>query len=70
MSERIDVVVNGQQRTVAAGTTVASLIAELGLGDRPVAVEKNREVVPRAKHASTPLATGDRLEVVTFVGGG
>jgi thiamine biosynthesis protein ThiS len=55
---------------VNAGTTVASLIGELGLGDRKVAVERNREVVPRAQHATTVLADGDRLEVVTFVGGG
>ena len=70
MSERIDVVINGQERAVIAGTTIAALIAELGLGDRPVAVERNREVVPRAHHASTVLAAGDRLELVTFVGGG
>ena len=70
MSERIDVVINGQQRQVIAGTTISALIAELGLGDRPVAVERNREVVPRAQHASTVLAAGDRLELVTFVGGG
>lgn len=66
----IDVVVNGQPRTVTIGTSVASLIRELGLADRPVAVERNREVVPRARHADTLLAAGDRLEVVTFVGGG
>jgi sulfur carrier protein len=70
MSTSIDVVINGQSRTVNAGTTVAALIAELGLGDRKVAVERNREVVPRAQHATTILADGDRLEVVTFVGGG
>jgi sulfur carrier protein len=70
MSASIDVVINGQARFVTEGTTVAGLIGELGLGGRPVAVERNREVVPRAKHASTVLAAGDRLEVVTFVGGG
>jgi sulfur carrier protein len=70
MSTSIDVVINGQTRRVNAGATVASLLGELGLGDRRVAVEKNREVVPRAQHASTVLADGDRLEVVTFVGGG
>ncbi len=70
MSDRIDVVINGESRTVTAGTTVAALIAELGLGDRRVAVERNREVVPRAEHATTVLAAGDRVEVVTFVGGG
>jgi thiamine biosynthesis protein ThiS len=55
---------------VHRGTTVEKLIAELGLGDRKVAVERNRMVVPRAEHATTELAEGDRLEVVTFVGGG
>jgi thiamine biosynthesis protein ThiS len=70
MSENIDVVVNGETRSVAQGTTVAALIGELGLGDRRVAVERNREVVPRATHATTVLAAGDRLELGTFVGGG
>ena len=70
MSERIDLVINGETRTVAHGTTVAALLVELGLGDRRVAVERNREVVPRAQHASTVLAAGDRVELVTFVGGG
>ena len=70
MSARIDIVINGQPRPVNEGTTVAALISELGLAGRPVAVERNREVVPRAQHASTVLAAGDQLEVVTFVGGG
>jgi sulfur carrier protein len=66
----IEVIVNGDSRTVLQGTTVAALITELGLADRRVAVERNREVVPRAEHASTVLASGDKLELVTFVGGG
>ena len=70
MSASIDVVINGETRTVVQGTTVAKLVDELGLGDRRVAVERNLEVVPRAHHATTVLAAGDRLEVVTFVGGG
>lgn len=64
------ITVNGEERTVEAGTTVATLIAGLGLGDRPVAVERNRNVVPRAEHATAELADGDELEIVTFVGGG
>ena len=66
----IEVIINGETRTVLQGTTVAALITELGLADRRVAVERNREVVPRAEHASTVLASGDKLELVTFVGGG
>jgi sulfur carrier protein len=66
----IEVVVNGQTRQVAAGATIKELLAALGLGGKPVAVERNREVVPRARHGETQLADGDRLELVTFVGGG
>lgn len=66
----IEVVVNGGPRRVPAGLSVAGLLAELGLAGKPVAVERNREVVPRAAHASTVLAAGDRVELVTFVGGG
>lgn len=66
----LEIVVNGETRSVAAGTTVTGLVNQLGFADRRVAVERNREVVPRAQHATTVLATNDRLEVVTFVGGG
>ncbi|MFV8756343.1 sulfur carrier protein ThiS [Nannocystaceae bacterium ST9] len=64
------IVLNGEPRELRAGATVSSLIAELGLDSRQVAVERNREVVPRARHGETELADGDHLEVVTFVGGG
>ncbi len=70
MSTTIAVVINGESKTVPDGTSVLALIEELGLGGKPVAVERNREIVPRAQHGSTLLAAGDRLEVVTFVGGG
>ncbi|MEM8606736.1 MAG: sulfur carrier protein ThiS [Myxococcota bacterium] len=63
-------VVNGEERHVEAETTVAALLTSLGLGDTLVAVERNEEVVPRAKHAATLLHEGDRVEVVHFVGGG
>ena len=70
MSTSIDVVINGQPRTFEDGTTISVVLAELGLGERRVAVERNREIVPRAEHATTKLAAGDRIEIVTFVGGG
>jgi thiamine biosynthesis protein ThiS len=66
----IEITVNGAPRRVAAGLTVGGLIAELGLAGRKVAVERNREVVPRARHHEVPLVSGDHLELVTFVGGG
>lgn len=70
MSTSIDVVINGQSRSVEEGTTISVLLTQLGLADRRVAVERNREIVPRASHASTVILAGDRLELVTFVGGG
>ena len=70
MDEAIEIVVNGTPQKILRGTTVARLIFELGLGERRVAVERNREVVPRDRHASCELEAGDRLELVTLVGGG
>lgn len=61
--------VNGEPREVAAATVLA-LVEELGLDARKVAVERNLEIVPRSLHAATPIAEGDRIEVVQFVGGG
>lgn len=62
--------VNGEPREVPTGTTVRGLIELLGLTEGPVAVERNREVVPRAEHPSTVLSDDDVLEIVHFVGGG
>ncbi len=66
----LDVVVNGEPKEIAAGTTVAQLLDELRLKPRQVAVERNRNLVPRSEHAACVLETGDRLEIVTLVGGG
>lgn len=61
--------VNGNPTDVPDGLSVADLVKHLGLSG-PVAVERNREVVPRAEHTETRLAEGDSLEIVHFVGGG
>jgi sulfur carrier protein len=66
----ISLTVNGERKEVPGGLTVRGLVEHLGLTEGPVAVEKNREVVPRAEHATTPLAAGDVIEIVHFVGGG
>ena len=61
--------INGEPREFA-GPTLAELIEQLGIkGDR-VAVELNRNIVPRANWAQTPLSENDKLEIVHFVGGG
>ena len=61
---------NGESHEVAEGTTLAELVSDLGLKRFAFAVELNREVVPREAHEETVLASSDRIEVVTFVGGG
>ena len=66
----IALTVNGEPMQVPAGTTVAQLLERLALPPTHVAVEHNRHVVPRAEHAGRRLNHGDRVEIVTFVGGG
>ena len=68
--DTIEVLINGTSRHVAASTTVAMLIESMNLPWRFVAVERNRELVPRARHYECVLAAGDELEIVTLVGGG
>lgn len=70
MGQIVMVLLNGQPRQVAPATSVAQLLAELGLTASHVAVEVNLQLVPRAKHAEQCLADGDRVEIVTLVGGG
>ncbi|MFN4297413.1 MAG: sulfur carrier protein ThiS [Brevundimonas sp.] len=61
--------VNGEPREVEAGT-ILDLVETLGLNPKKVAVERNLEIVPRSLHGETPLADGDRIEIVQLVGGG
>lgn len=67
---RITLTVNGERRDVAEGSSVHDLLAAIGLAARKVAVERNREIVPRSEYATTRLAEGDALEIVHFIGGG
>jgi sulfur carrier protein len=69
LSATVSVCVNGVARDVAA-SSVADLVAALGLAGKRIAVERNGEIVPRSRYAQTPLANGDRLEIVGAVGGG
>ena len=64
------IIVNDRERTIPPGMSVAELLQELGLQPKFLAVELNRRVVPRADHQATVLLDGDRIEVVTMVGGG
>lgn len=65
----LQITLNGESHRVAA-CTVAQLVESLALDPRRVAVERNLAIVPRSAYAHTPLAEGDRLEIVGFIGGG
>ena len=64
------IVFNGEPREIAAGATVGTLLRELNLPAQRVAVEVNLEIVSRDLHDRFSLHEGDRLEIVTLVGGG
>jgi len=70
MTDTISLTVNGEPRRVPVSATVASLLEGLGLDPAKVAVERNLEIVPKSTYAAVPVADGDRLEIVHFVGGG
>ena len=63
-------IVNGEPREIAAGSNAADLVAAAGLAGRPLAVEINERIVPRRDLAGCMLHDGDRIEIVTLVGGG
>lgn len=64
------VIVNGQPQTADDGATVARLLAQVGMAGKIVAVEVNRQLVPKQRHAEHALAEGDHVEIVSLVGGG
>jgi len=68
--ESMEILVNGSKRRIPPGTPLSALIDELKLPWRFVAVERNRELVPRSQHSGCILQPGDELEIVTLVGGG
>ncbi|MEW2165798.1 sulfur carrier protein ThiS [Streptomyces sp. NPDC007084] len=66
----MNIVVNGERKAIAAGTALGTLVAALTPAPSGVAAALNETVVPRGQWASTPLAEGDRVEVLTAVQGG
>lgn len=66
----IRIELNGEPREIPAGLTVSSLLSHLGLHPGMVVVERNREILRREGYGDTPVAAGDTLELVHFVGGG
>ncbi len=70
MQTTLTITVNGETLGANPGTTVVDLLRELGLDSGRVAIERNLEILPRPKWAETMVVTGDRYEIVQFVGGG
>jgi len=66
----MEVQINGESKQVREEVTISQLLDELGLRARRVAIEVNRELVPRGRHETTQLSPGDKIEIVTLVGGG
>jgi sulfur carrier protein len=66
----MDVTINGERREIPEGLTVATLLAHLGMGSDRVAIERNLDILPRARWNETRVEAGDNLEIVHFVGGG
>lgn len=62
--------INGELRDMTAAVTVADLLSTLELDGRKIAIELNREIVPRSAYAATSLNDGDKIEIVHFIGGG
>jgi thiazole synthase len=70
VDESIAIRVNGEERHVPAGMTVEEMVESLGLHPAKVAVERNREIVPRSLRHEVRVEAGDSFEIVHFVGGG
>ncbi|MDP1696192.1 MAG: sulfur carrier protein ThiS [Xanthomonadaceae bacterium] len=66
----MEIELNGKATTVPEGITINALLIDIGLGERRVAVEVNREVVPRSQHLEYRLNDSDRVEIVHAIGGG
>jgi len=66
----MEVSINGERKTVREGLTVATLLRELALPPERVAIERNRDILPRTRWDATTVQPGDRYEIVHLVGGG
>jgi len=66
----MNIIINGENRSIDGALSVAGLLEHLGLDTRKIAVERNLEIVPRSAYGETHVEEGDRLEIVHFIGGG
>ncbi|RMG34544.1 MAG: sulfur carrier protein ThiS [Gammaproteobacteria bacterium] len=66
----MQILLNGETRTVDDAITLATLVEQLDLSGKRIAIEVNGELVPRSEHADHRIAAGDRVEIVQAIGGG
>ncbi len=66
----MEILLNGEPREIDDSTTAQQLIEQLGLAERRLAVEVNREILPRSRFAEHRFQPGDRVEIVQAIGGG
>ena len=66
----MEILVNGEFHTFKVGLSVAGMLGELGLPLKKIAVERNLEVVPKSTYEDVMLETGDKIEIIHFIGGG
>ncbi len=66
----MNITVNGEEKVIEEALTVEALLGELDISQKGIAVELNREIVPRGRHGEVTLNEGDVLEIVRMVGGG
>lgn len=69
-STNMQIVLNGEIQQLRDNCSVQTVIEEMGLQDKRIAVEVNQEIIPRAKHDQHKLVEGDRIEIIHAVGGG
>ncbi len=65
----MNITINGEERTIAS-TDLLSLVAELGMASKKVAIEHNKKIISKADYEATKLSSGDNIEIVHFIGGG
>ena len=66
----MNILLNGEPRKIAAGTTLSELLVELEMSQQRIAVEINLNIIPRSQHGETVLEADDKVEVVRAIGGG
>ena len=66
----MQIYINGEEKTVAAQSSMAALVEQLALTDKRIAVEVNEELVPRSTFEQHLIQANDRIEIINAVGGG